>query len=91
MKCLFPQCVSPTIDSQNSSNVDNGNISSVTDSVREKNGLDNRGMKFAHVNIVTLPGHSADMHILLEETNIDVFAVTESRFDATIPDNSVST
>lgn len=89
MKCLFPQCISLTIGSENSLNVGNKNLSSVIDSVGKKTGLNKRGMKFAHVNIVTLPGHSADMHILLEETNLDVFAVTESRLDATFPDNTV--
>ena len=42
--------------------------------------LKKRGMKFAHINIATLPGHYAD---------IDVFAVTESCLDCTKPDSQI--
>ena len=52
-------------------------------------GLQKRGMKFAHVNIATLPGHSADVDVLLANTSLDVFAVAESRLDSTIPDSQV--
>ena len=52
-------------------------------------GLNKKGMKFAHVNVVTLPGHFADVDVLLEKTAVDVFAVTESRLDCTIPDGQV--
>ena len=47
--------------------------------------LNKRGMKFVHVNVVTLRGHFGDVDVLLEETALDVFAVTESRLDCTIP------
>jgi len=47
------------------------------------------GMKFAHVNIVTLPGHSADVDVLLEETNLDLLGLTEMRLDSTIPDSQI--
>lgn len=46
--------------------------------------LNKRGMKFAHVNVVTLPGHFADVDVPLEKTAVDVFAVTESRLDCTM-------
>ena len=49
-------------------------------------GLNKRGMKFAHVNVVTLLSHFADVDMLLEKTAVDVFAVTESRLDCTISD-----
>ena len=39
-------------------------------------------MKIAHVNIVTLHGNFADVDVLLENTALDVFAVTESRLDS---------
>jgi len=51
--------------------------------------LNKRGMKFAHVNVVTLTGHFGDVDVLLEETALDVFAVTESRLDCTIPEGQV--
>jgi len=51
--------------------------------------LRKRGMKFAHVNIVTLPGHSADVDVLLEETNLDLLGLTETRLDSTIPDSQI--
>ena len=43
-----------------------------------------RGMKFAHVNITTLPGHYADDEVLPEKAVLDVFAVTESHLDCTL-------
>ena len=36
---------------------------------------------FAHVNIVNLPGHSADVDVLLQQANLDLLGVTESRLD----------
>ena len=35
-------------------------------------------MKFASINIVTLPGHNADVDVLLERSNLDLLGVTES-------------
>lgn len=35
--------------------------------------LKKRGMKFAHVNISTLPGHYADAEVLMEKAALDVF------------------
>lgn len=51
--------------------------------------LKKRGMKFAHVNISTLPGYYADAEILLEKAVLDVFAVTESRLDCTVLDSKI--
>lgn len=51
--------------------------------------LKKRGMKFAHVNITTLPGHYADAEVLMEKAALDVFAVTESRLDCTLPDSKI--
>lgn len=38
-------------------------------------------MKFARINIVTLPNHSADVDVLLERANLDLLGVTESHLD----------
>ena len=89
IQCLFPVCDSPTKGSGNSSNINIQNESSINASAEINPDLIKRGMKFAHVNIVTLPGHLTDVNALLEETNLDVFAVTESRLDATFPDCTV--
>lgn len=51
--------------------------------------LKKRGMKFAHVNITTLPGHYADAEVLIEKAALDVFAVTESRLDCTLLDSKI--
>ena len=51
--------------------------------------LKKRGMKFAHVNISTLPGHYANAEVLMEKAALDVFAVTESRLDCTLPDSKI--
>lgn len=51
--------------------------------------LDKRGIKFAHVNVVTLTDHFGDVDVLLEETALDIFVVTESRLDCTITDGQV--
>ena len=55
----------------------------------EKHDLNKRGMEFAHVNMVTLPGHLIDVNVLLEELNLDVFTLTEFRLDATFADVTV--
>ncbi len=36
-----------------------------------------------------MPGHYADIEVLLEKAKIDVFAVTESRLDCTILDSQI--
>ena len=46
-------------------------------------------MKFAGINIVTLPGHSADVDVLLERANLDRLGVTESHLDSTISDSNI--
>ena len=46
-------------------------------------------MKFAGINIVTLPGHSADVDVLLERANLDLLGVTESHLDSTISDSNI--
>ena len=89
IQCLFPVCDSPTKGIENSSNVNIQNESSINASAEINPDLIKRGMKFAHVSIVTLPGHLTDVNALLEEINLDVFAVTESRLDATFSDCTV--
>ena len=46
-------------------------------------------MKFAHVNIATLPGHYANAEVLKEKAALDVFVVTESRLDCTLLDSKI--
>ena len=54
IQCLFPVCDSPTKGSGNSSNIHIQNDSSINASAEIKTDLIKRGMKIAHVNIVTL-------------------------------------
>ena len=51
--------------------------------------LKKRGMKFAHVNIATLPRHHANAKVLMEKAALDVFAVTESCLDCTLLDSKI--
>ena len=87
--CLFPGVDTPVWDIGKPSTSDKSETSGANMRTKMNPGLNKRGMKFAHVNVVTLPGHFADVDVLLEETAVDVFAVTESRLDCTIPDGQV--
>lgn len=88
--CLFPGADTPVRKSHEKSNTGGkeGNPR-----VRMNKGLHanlkKRGMKFAHVNITTLPGHYADAEVLMEKAALDVFAVTESRLDCTLLDSKI--
>ncbi len=85
IKCLFPGFDSPVRNSAKKTVVRND----LNQGIELNPNLKKRGMKFAHINIATLPGHYADMEVLLEKAKIDVFAVTESRLDCTIPDSQI--
>ena len=84
MKCLFPGFDTPPRKNC-ATNTRNKNLTTSLGACLNAK-LSKRGMKFAHVNIGTLPGHYAEVEILLQKTALDVFAVTESRLDCTIPD-----
>ena len=89
MGCLFPSLDTPVRNVGKTRNFDERDESGANTRTQKNPGLNKRGMKFAHVNVVTLPGHFADVDVLLEKTAFDVFAVTESRLDCTIPDGQV--
>lgn len=89
MGCLFPSLDSPVRNVGKTRNFDERDESEANTRTQKNPGLNKRGMKFAHVNEVTLPGHFADVDMLLEKTAFDVFAVTESRLDCAIPDGQV--
>ena len=87
MKCLFPGFDTPPRKNC-ATNTRNKNLTTSLGACLNAK-LSKRGMKFAHVNIGTLPGHYAEVKVLLQKTALDVFAVTESRLDCTIPDGKV--
>ena len=89
MKCLFPGFDTPVRCSHKISTADEAKENEVPESMVINPNLKKRGMKFAHVNIVTLPGHSADVDVLLEKANLDLLGVTESRLDSTISDSQI--
>ena len=89
MGCFFPSVDTPVRNIGKTRNFDEKDESGANTRTQWNPGLNKRGMKFAHVNVVTLPGHFADVEVLLEKTAFDVFAVTESHLDCTIPDGQV--
>lgn len=70
MKCLFPDFDTPVRCSRRTAKINKEKENDASARMDLNPNLRKRGMKFAHVNIVTLPGHSADVDVLLEETNL---------------------
>lgn len=48
-----------------------------------------RGFKMASLNIASLPRHIDELRIWLNDQNVDILAINETRLDSTIPDESV--
>lgn len=49
-----------------------------------------RGFKFVSINITSLLAHIDELRVWVENQNIDVLAINESRLDASIPNSCVS-
>lgn len=88
--CLFPGFDTPVRKSHETTNTGGkeGNPRVRMNKDLHAN-MKKRGMKFAHINISTLPGHYADAEVLMEKAALDVFAVTKSRLDCTLPDSKI--
>ena len=69
--CLFPGVDIPVRDIGKPSISDKRERSGANMRTNMNPGLNKRGMKFAHVNVVTLPGHFADVDVLLEKTAVE--------------------
>ena len=90
MTCLFPGFDTPVRKSHETTNTGGKEGNPRFTMIQDLHAnLKKRGMKFAHVNISTLPGHYADAEVLMEKAALDVFAVTQSRLDCTLPDSKI--
>ena len=90
LEWICPQCYKSPLDVSQSDCPENTSISSPDMYEDLRTTLGNSGLKLAHINIRGLLSKLNEITLLLEESNIDILAITETHLDKSIGNKTVN-